>query len=177
VVTRNRQRIVAPRKERNWGIANFDASISVATQAGSSVGSLSGELETTLGMSAHNWTASALNFNVWAHSVIAGAIWDRTELAIGIGWFNDDAIAAGSSSLPDPATDDADWMYHSFMEFAARDTVANARFVPYEGYQVRNRSMRKQREAHSSLVVIIRAVVLQRTTAVHFSGRTLFLLP
>ena len=138
---------------------------------------LMGELETDLGMELNNVTASAIRLNVTYRLTTAQST-DDTTVAMGILWATDRAIAAGGVALPDPSADHADWMFHDVRTLVG-ESGTDQDSMPRNGFlEIRNNSMRKQRENASSLVALFRVTLLQATSLQIFvGGRTLFLLP
>ena len=165
------------RKERQWGITIANGSIIGVTQATSLAFNLTDGLETTLGSEAHNWTVAALKYNLDFVGLAAGAVNDDFTVAAGVTWVNNDALAAGPVSLPSPSDDNADWMWYSAGHFTFENAVAKEAPMNRSGFVIDNQSMRKQRENNSSLVLIVRGVLTDRTVQVFLSGRALFLLP
>ena len=138
---------------------------------------LMGELEADLGMELNNVTASAIRLNV-TYRLTAAQSTDDTTVAMGIIWATDRAIAAGGVALPDPSADHADWMFHDIRTLVGESGI-DQDSMPRNGFlEIRNNSMRKQRENGSSLVALFRVTLLQATSVQIFvGGRTLFLLP
>jgi len=166
------------RKERQWGITHANGTIVLATKAGMLIAELTSGLETTLGVEAHNWTVAALKFRLDVHGLATGTANDQVVLSAGIAWVGNDAFAAGAGSLPDPSDDNADWIWHSGIALSFPTTGAGGSpAIPPGGFVIDNKSMRKQRENNSTLVLHVRATTLARTVTVFISGRALFLLP
>ncbi len=173
-----RNRIVrAPRKERMWGIVDANGSLIAATAAAMIFVDAMTLLRADVGYDLPGVTASAIRLNIGYRKTTA-AIGDDDTVAMGIGWVSDTAIAAGGAALPDPSTDHFDWMAHDIRTVTA-STGSDADQMNTEGfYTVKNDSMRKQRENHSTLGLVFRCTLLQSVSIqVFVGGRVLFLLP
>ena len=173
----SRNIVRAPRKNRIWGLAAHNGTIVAATAAGMLQFPLMALLKADVGYELPGVIASAIRLNVQYRQTTSQSTDDDT-LAMGIAWISDTAIASGGAELPDPSTDHFDWMFHDFRTVSGlgssdQDSVAaNGHFV------ISNDSMRKQRENHSSLTMVIRATLLQSTSVqVFVAGRILYLLP
>ncbi len=180
MTTRNRRNFrQGVRKERQWGITVGNGSIVAATQVASLLINLTSGLEATLGVSAHNWTVAAMKFDMAWRALAAGTAFDDLVVTAGITWADDDVIAAGTASLPDPSEDNADWIWHSSLhcQWISTSAFSTAGGPHVAKWMIDNQSMRKQRENNSSLVFIARATVLDRTVQGFLGGRALFLLP
>ena len=177
MTTQTRRRFQGVRKERQWGITILNGTLTAATQAASLVFNLTSSLESSLSVNAHNWTSSAIKARITFVRTGAGTFGDRINFAIGAGWFNNDAIAAGPVSLPSPSEDDADWQAYLSGYASADSGTALAHLNPKEGFVIDNKSMRKQRENNSSLVLIIRPTLITVSLQVFVNARALFLLP
>ncbi len=170
-------RIRSPRKERNWGITNSNQNLAAATAAGMVQFDLQGLIRTDLGFQMPGVTASAIRLNV-SYLQIGAQSTDEDIVACGIAFVSDTAVASGGADLPDPSIDHYDWMFHDIRMLSATpltdlDSIARNGF-----FQIKNDSMRKQCENHSSLMMVFRATQLQSTSIQIFvGGRVLFLLP
>ena len=139
--------------------------------------SLMDKLETDLSVGLHNVTASAIRLNVTYRLTTAQSTDDNT-LALGIAWVSDSVLSAGGVALPDPSEDHYDWMAYDARTIAG-EGASDTDHVPINGhFQINNDSMRKQRENHSTLCLMVRCTLLQATQIqVFVSGRVLYLLP
>ena len=150
-----------PRRARQWAIGpTVGGSIVVANQAGQLTFDLLNGLETDLGMQLHNVTVSALRYNV-SYRLTTAQSTDDVTIAMGIGWVSQEAIDVGGTSLPDPSTDHYDWMFHDVRTISGTGTTDQDEMPRGAFWSIENNSMRKQRENHSSLVAIYRAVLMQ----------------
>ncbi len=170
--------IRAPRRARQWAIRTVNTSIVAATHAGQTAIELLGILEGDLGQEFHNITVGALNFNV-DYRLTNSSAGDDTTVAMGICWVGQDAFDIGGTSLPDPSDDHYDWMFHDIRTMSSSVGVTDVdEMVRNSHLVIRNRSMRKQRENHSTLVMIFRAILLQPTSLqIFIGGRSLVIFP
>ncbi len=170
------RRSFAPRRARQWAITHATGSIVATTEAGKLVVDLQAGLETDLGFNLNNVTASAIRMDIFANFQGTAVVGDVVFIALGIQWASDDAIAAGPASLANPSNDAADWLWHGAINVVA--DVAAVPSQPRDAHLViNNKSMRKQRENHQSLVLVAAATVLQDPIDLRISSRVLFLLP
>ena len=96
--------------------------------------------------------------------------------SVGIGWFPE-----GISTFPSPAEDSYDWLYQSFgyirqLGKAGTDQTT----ITQDGihWDVDNKSMRKQREQHSTLRLVAQGNLSSAATfGVSYALRTLVMLP
>ncbi len=160
-----------------WGIVETNFTIVTATAAGMVGVNLMAALQADVGYDLPGVTASAIRLNV-SYRQTGAMNGDDDVLSMGIGWVSDTAVTAGGNALPDPSTDHWDWMFHDSRALTASGT-ADADQVARNGFfTIKNDSMRKQRENHSSLTIVVRATILQSTTVqVFVGGRILYLLP
>ena len=159
------------RRSRQWGtnLANFTLSTtSVAID-------LQAELESDLGFNLHNTTIGAIRTTLDMHFAAGSTVGDQTMLYFGILWFNNEAVAAGGASLPNPTHTQADWIMHGSRLLISESTAL---------HQPRNAHMdffsdsqRKQRENNSTLVLIGTASLADHGVQCFVGGRVLFLLP
>ena len=177
MVTRFRGPARAPRKERIWGITSGNTTLIAATAATMVSVDLMTLLKADVGYEMPGVTASAIRLNV-SYRQTASQVGIEDTIAMGIGWISDTALGASGAALPDPWLDHFDWMFHDIRTIAG-ETVAASDIVPHNGFMtIRNDSMRKQRENHSSLAMVFRCQLLQSTNVqVFVGGRVLFLLP
>ena len=173
-----RLRVRTPRKERMWGITNQNFTIAAATAATMVAIDLLAALKTDVGYDLPGVTASAIRLNVLYRMTTAQGT-DEDTVALGIGWISDTAFASGGAALPDPSTDHFDWMFHDIRTLKGEGAADLDQSPAVAGFlQIRNDSMRKQRENHSTLALIVRATQLQSASVqVFVGGRVLFLLP
>ena len=178
MTTRNRSLVRAPRRPRQWAITNANGSLVAATHAGQIAFDLGAELEVDIASNLHNVTASALRFNV-NYRLTGSTSGDDTTVNLGVGWIGLDAFIAGGVAMPDPSKDHFDWMFHDIRTLtSSRDVTDVDEQVPGSHLVIKNDSMRKQRENHSVLALIVRASLLQVTSCqVFVGGRALLLLP
>ncbi len=119
-----------------------------ATHAAMLLIELTSALETDLGRELSNVTASAIRLNVTYRLTTAQST-DDTTVAMGILWVTNRAAAAGGVALPDPSTDHADWMFHDIRTLVG-ESGTDQDSMPRNGFlEIRNNSMRKQRENSS----------------------------
>ena len=176
MVNRNRNRIRAPRRSRQWGITRSATSIVVATQAGMSSIDLGGALEATLGYVLNNVTVSAIRLLVSLDFQATAVVGDRVTGAWGISLVSRDAFGIGGTSLPDPSDDNADWIAHGAFSVVADVAAVISR--PRNGqWLIKNDSMRRMRENNSVLQMSFRANQVDDPISIAVTGRTLFLLP
>ena len=179
-----RNRRMAPRgkrRDRQWGITSANGSIVASGHAGQLAIDLMTNLRVATGYQMPGVTASALRFNV----DYRGTTWkagDDITMAMGVIWATDRAISSGGVALPNPATDDADWMFHDIRTLSSPGNgfdVADSDIQPGNSQLViSNDSMRKQRENDSTLVMIFESILLQAVSVQMFvGGRALFILP
>ena len=168
--------IRAPRRPRQWALAPTGiGSVIGTTEATKLFFDLQAALETDLAYNLNNVTASAIRLDISIIFQTGGTVGQLSVLHFGIGWFQDDAIAAGVASLPNPSNDSFDWMAHRKRAVVCETTGAN---LPRGGtFQIYNDSMRKQRENHSTLGMVVSATTLLQEVDISVGGRTLFLLP
>ena len=161
-----------------WGMTFSNVTIAAATHAALVAVPLDTGLEGEIGSNLHDATASAIRLNV-SYRLTAATQGDDVTMAMGIGWISDTAIAAGGVSVPSPISDHYDWMYHDVRTMAASPASAGGDEILANGYiEIRNNSMRKQRENASGLVAVFQANLLQSTSVqVFVGGRVLFLNP
>jgi len=137
---------------------------------------LQSALETDLASNLHNTTVSAIRLDIHLTFATTAVVGDRARIGWGMGWFQNDAIAAGVASLPNPLDDHFDWVAHGTREVICDVAAVISR--PRDGLiEVRNDSMRKQRENHSTFGCVVSANNLSDTLLVTIGGRVLFLLP
>ena len=130
-----------------------------------------------LGTNLYELTASAIRLNVM-YRTTASQSTDTETMAVGIGWVSDTAIASGGAALPDPSTDYFDWMAHDIRSFQSEGTSDLEQSPRGANFTIKNDSMRKQRENHSTLVMVCRGILVQGGgIQVFVGGRVLFLLP
>ncbi len=168
----------APRRARTWAQSSQNGSIAAATHAGAIAFNLLTAYEADIGAELHNVTVSAINFNV-NYRLTSSTTGDDFTVFCGIILMGEDAFTVGGTSLPDPASDHADWMFWDNRTLSSsRDVTDIDEQVQGSLLRINNRSMRKMRENHQVLAMIFRATVLQPTTVqVFIGGRTLILLP
>ncbi len=171
-----RIRSFAPRRPRQWGLQNNNGSIVAATHAGNLAFDLQSKLETDLGANLHNVTVSAIRLDITLRFQATAVVGDTFNLHWGITWVSSSAAAAGGVALPDPSDDHADWIAHGQRLVVA--DVAAVISAPRRGLiEIRNDSMRKQKENDSSLLLICQASVVDDPVTIFLGGRVLFLLP
>jgi len=167
----------APRKERQWQVIAASGSLLSATEANKLVIPLSNPAETALGIISNNWTASALRLIMSVDRTGSGNAADVARLMWGVTWAGNDAIAAGSASLPNPVNDNADWYAHGAYAWHASGTGARNSDDANAQVEVFSDSMRKQRENNTSLIFIISSSFQDVAVQINLAGRVLFLLP
>ena len=170
--TVGRQAIRSARRARQWAITAQNFTLSAMTVAVD----LQSGLEVDLDANLHNVTVSAIRTTLDLQFAAGLTIGDRTLCYFGIIWLSNDAIAAGGSSLPNPANDSADWIMHGTRLVVSESTLIHKP----RGGQLNffGDSMRKQRENNSSLVMIGATVTPSEHGVQCFvGGRVLFILP
>jgi len=176
MTNRSIARIRSPRRARQWAITSATGSLIAVTEAAKIFFDLQSGLETDLGFNLNNTTAGAIRLRLTVEFQATAVVGDRAHGDWGIGWFQDDAIAAGVVSLPNPTNDSFDWMAHGHFDVIA--DAAAVKSIPRNAQQmIVNDSMRKQRENHSTLGMVVSASVLEDPVNVNLGGRVLFLLP
>ncbi len=177
MTTRNRTIVRTARRARQWAIMpQTSGSIIGVTEAQKIAFDLQANLEIDLGYNLNNVTASAIRLDLTFDFQNTAVVGDRARCAWGIGWIQDDALAIGGTSLPNPSNDSFDWMAHGVFSVIADVAAVNSR--PRNGLQmIRNDSQRKQRENHSSLVLIVAGILIDDPISVIVGGRVLFILP
>ncbi len=160
-----------------WGITNVNASIVTAGPTGMKFIDLMQLLRADLETNLFELTASAIRLNILYRDAAAQST-DTSTVAMGIGWVSDTAIAASGAALPDPATDHFDWMAHDIRMYQAVGGTDSEQVNEPGFFTVKNDSMRKQRENHSTLGIVFNAHLIQgQSIQVFVGGRVLFLLP
>ena len=173
-MTMSRRQIVrAPRKSRQWALTMANGTL--VSIGDSIVVNLLAGLRTEVGQQFTNLTASAIRLRLYCSFDATSGVGDRVEFAWGIIWATDNAIAAGVASLPDPRSDNADWMAHGSVQVISESALRGA--PRHSLVVIDNDSMRKQRENNSSLIFIAVANAHDDALNVRVNGRVLFLLP
>jgi len=163
------------RRARQWGTQVAVVSVIGTTEAQKALIDLQAPLETDLGFSLNNVTASAMRYDLIFSFASGSTVGDAVRGAWGIAWLQNDAIAAGAASVPNPINDSFDWMAFGGFAFFSEST---GQHTPRGGlHLIDNNSMRKQRENHSTLTMVIAAAIAVNAFNVSIMGRTLFLLP
>ncbi len=177
MVTRTRNIVRAPRRARQWAVQpGSNGTVVAVTEAAKISFGLTAELETDLEFQLHNVTASAIRLAIGMVFQPATSIGDIAMMHFGVMWIQDDAAAAGVSSVPNPANDSADWMAHAAVTIVSESTAGHA--PRFGNFLLSSDSMRKQRENHSSLRLIVSATTVPTEgVQVFVGGRVLFLLP
>jgi len=173
-----RQIVRAPRRARQWAITFSNVAIVAATQAAAVAIPLLSALETDLGFEMHNVTISALKFNI-NYRLTNSTTGDDCSILCAVAWVSDSAFAAGGVALPDPSVDHYDWMFWDHRTLSSsRDVVDIDEQVIASHLVIDNKSMRKQRENNSTLMMIFRSTLMQPSSVQCFvGGRALVLLP
>ena len=176
--TVSRAIIRAPRRARQWALHTTNQTIVAATHAGQVAFDLLQAIEGDLSAEINNATISALNYNV-NYRLTGSTTGDDTTVICAIALVGEDAFGIGGTSLPDPSTDHADWMFWDARTLtSSRDVTDVDEQVFNSQLEIRNRSMRKMRENHQRLAMIVRSPLLQATQVQIFvAGRALVLLP
>ena len=178
MVSRTRRfRPTGVRKERQWGIHSSNQTLSTAGHAGMLSFDLSANIETSIGANLHNVTVSALKYRIRVRCVAAPTVFATFQVAFGIMWATNDAIAQGGLSLPQPSIDDGDWIWHNIRSWQADVATALAPLHPRDDMVIDNKSMRKQRENNSTLILIADGITIPSSMQIIVGGRALFLLP
>ena len=163
------------RRARQWAIqTGSNQTIAIATTP--NIFNLQSGLEAELGFNLHNVTASAIRLDIGINFTTGGALGDRVYLHYGVTFVDNVALGIGTTAMPQPESDNADWMAHGSILFA-NEAAGNSN-VP-RGGQIKlvSDSMRKQRENNSSLVLLIQASTSLDSVQVFVGGRVLFILP
>ena len=174
VYRRQRYQQAGTRRARQWSVINVNGTLIAASTL---LINLTSALEAALSINANNWTASALRLKMVVIRTASGNAADFNRLMWGVGWFNNDAVAAGAVSLPDPSVDNADWYAHGAYAWHASGTGAQNEDAANTQVELVSDSMRKQRENNSSLMLIINSVEGDVSVQVFIRGRVLFVLP
>ena len=139
------------RRPRQWIISSIQ-SASFGSGTTQILHDLTSDFDTEMEKQAANLTALAIRGNLGIYAG-ASATTNPGQMAVGVAWIPEGLVTAGE--LPNPLTDDYDWMYH----FGAPVGVIPARAGfrgegadPYVHFD--QGGSRKQRENHSKLVVI-----------------------
>ena len=166
------------RRARQWAMKSINFSFTAVDHAGMKSIDLLSELETDMGFELSNVTISALNYNV-NFRMSGSTEGDDDTVSVGIILVGQDAFTVGALSLPDVTGDHADWMYWSGHTMSSSVGTVDADEQVFNGQlEIRNRSMRKMRENHQVLAMLVGAEVLQTMTIqVFVAGRALVLLP
>ena len=172
----SRNIIRAPRRARQWGILpGANGTIAATTDAAMVAFDLQADLEVDLAHTLNNVTASAIRLDLGLAFAAGSAVGDLVMFHFGIAWILQEAVIAGGAALPNPRNDHYDWMAHGSRLVESHSTGKN---MPVGGQiEIRNDSMRKQRENHSSLTLVVTASLLEFSIQVFVSGRVLYLLP
>ena len=145
----------APRRQRQWAITDLGTGFQPTAAGLDSVDLLAG-LESELGYEQNNITVLNIRgrlFPRWGADPAAG---DASTLFLGITFVSQQAFAvAAGAGLPDPAVDNADWMWHDVFTIGSNDTNRwPTSLNGFAGLEINNRSMRKMRENNSVLALI-----------------------
>ena len=159
------------RRARQWAITSQNFTMSTTVVAID----LQTALETDLDANLHNVTVAAIRLTLGFQFATASTVGDRTNMFFGVIWVGNDALATGFAALPSPIDDSADWIMHG-----SRLLVSNSAAI----HAPRNGTMdffgdaqRKQRENHSTLVLIGVASIAEHGVQIFVGGRVLFILP
>ncbi len=171
----NRSR--TPRRARQWALTATNGSLVAATSAGKLIVDLGQGLEDELASNLHNITASALRYNISYRQTTSQAGDDDT-VAMGVAWVSTNALTAGPASVPNPGSDNWDWMFHDIRTITNHGGADSDFSFQNAQWSISNNSMRKQRENNSALVMVFQAILLQSVSVqVFVGGRVLLLLP
>ena len=177
MTSRNRPIVRAPRRNRQWAMTTQNGTVAAATHAGQLVFNLLGQLESDLGSELHNVTISALNYDI-AVRTTGSTAGDTDVLMAAIMLVGEDAFAAGGVALPDLTADHADYMWWQGLAVQATRAASADQEITSDGFVIRNRSMRKMRENHQTLALIVAAQTLvSDSLQIFVAGRALVLLP
>ena len=170
-------RVRTPRRPRQWGITSTNGTVASATPAGKLLIDLTIGLENELSVQMHNTTVSALRYNI-TYRQTAASVGDDDVIAMGIAWISNNALAAGPDAVPNPASDNFDWIFHDIRTVSATTATDLDNVARNGAWTIRNNSMRKQRENNSTLLMVTEVTLLQSASIqVFVGGRALFLLP
>ena len=175
-VGNRRFRFTRPKRNNQWGIANW-SNFNVAANTVTGV-SLDADLETNLGYNLHDAQIRRVMLSIAFSdaSAVAGGV---TRMWMGLGWLPDSigatATPAALPQAPDPATADFDWVaWKNFTIINSAAGQIHAAALPM--FELDIKSRRLQRENASSLVLVFNNTGTN-TVGVQGAGRILYGLP
>ena len=169
------------RRRRQWALQRLQTNLTPAGGGGKDAVDLLAQYRTRMGIShTQGMTVAAIRGALYPQFAAAPAVLDAQEVFVGITVVSQDAFASGASALPDPATDDADWVWHNWMYVPASSTSIVS--AAWEGLRldIHNKSMRKMEQANKTLVIVATNLNISgNDVTINVLGytRTLLLLP
>ena len=162
-----------PRKDRQWIISEVSSTIQDGIGTPILAHDFTADFDSAMGRTQSQVTVSNIRghlcMTATATPPTANGIW-----AAGIAWMPESILA---SQLPSPITDDYDWIWHNIG--GSTQGLATGDYLwgkGVDGLIINNRSMRKQRDAFSKLVLVTASATGQNANV--FGGfRILYLLP
>jgi len=109
-------------------------------------------MKTNLETSVHDVTISAIRLNVGVK--LTGTQTEFVTLCMGVIVMGIDALAVGTTSLPDPAEEHADWMAYASRSFNG-NPGASGDDVIMHNIELHSDSMRKMRENRQTLALVV----------------------
>ena len=161
-----------PRMKRTWAL--LDQSSQTVGAANLPIGQdLMVNLETNLDLKLHDVTISAIRMNIGLK--IVGTQLEFATICMGVIVMGRDALAVGTTALPDPAEEHADWMAYRSITLGG-PTGATSDETIMHNVELHSDSMRKIRENRQTLAFII-STQFNTLASVTFliSGRVLVL--
>ena len=135
--------------------------------------SLTADFETKLGHNSYDVTVMAIRGTLVPFAAATPPTDVPGEGAAGICWVPEDTAV---TDFPDPLEDDYDWIWHSFFALGGYGIAPTNNVALAPPAEINNRSMRKQREGGSKLVIAVHSDVNQN---VDWAGgvRVLYAMP
>ncbi len=172
----------APRRKTVWANSDMTA-LQTLTSTGVSALNLLAELEASIGV---NWIPGItvgpiiLTYQMFASAEASPTVGQGHTVGLGITLTDDDAV-----NLPDPESDDADWMFRTVFEAVTPIDVPASFAYPSVPWDVTQKSMmvlrgqRKLLNNHQSLDLIVQSSSVNgvHDPSIYASARTLVRLP
>jgi len=170
------------RRRRQWALDRLENNLTPGAAGGRDAVDLLDQYRTRMGVAfTQGLTISNIRGVLNPMFITAPTLGDVQEVFIGMSVISLDAMAIGPTAIPDPAVDDADWIWHGYMLIAAGiDTGITPANWRGQRLDINNRSMRKMDQANKTLVITATNLnVSGNDVAVRINGytRTLLLLP
>ena len=108
-------------------------------------------MKTNLDLSVHDVTISAVRLNIGIK--ITGIHTEFVTLCMGVIVMGTDALAVGSTSLPDPAEEHADWMAYRSLSISGLGIASDE--IHMVNVELHFDSMRKMRENRQTLALVV----------------------